>query len=100
MVLRQSINLTINHTGTFGLNLLRIKASNWCRTRNSIFCQLVDAFVKSIHSFPSEVWGFGKCKKRINHLELCKTFLSLVFNFNMGGRYPLNILGYTRIIKF
>ena len=72
-----------------------------------VMCQLFDAFVGSILSYSSEVWGFGKCKsiERI-HLKFCKTILKVKSSTcSLGvygdlGRYPLYIQRYVRIIKF
>ena len=113
------LGTVFNYTGTFALNQETlvgkgIKALN-CLLYNTkkyclkpkVMCQLFDAFVGSILSFSSEIWGFGKSKEveRI-HLKFCKTLLKVKSSTcNMAvygelGRYPLYVSRYVRIIKF
>jgi len=70
-------------------------------------CQLFDAFVGSILSYSSEVWGYTKSKEieRVN-LKFCKRILNIRINSSSIGvygelaRYPLYIQRYYRIIKY
>ena len=113
------LGTVFNYTGTFALNQemligkgLRAMNCLLFNTKNysltpKVMCQLFDAFVGSILSYSSEVWGFGKCKsiERI-HLKFCKTILKVKSSTcSLGvygdlGRYPLYIQRYVRIIKF
>ena len=113
------LGTVFNYTGTFALNQemligkgLRAMNCLLFNTRTysltpKVMCQLFDAFVGSILSYSSEVWGFGKCKsiERI-HLKFCKTILKVKSSTcSLGvygdlGRYPLYIQRYVRIIKF
>ena len=113
------LGTVFNYTGTFALNQEMLigkglRAMN-CLLSNTrgyhlspkVMCQLFDAFVGSILSLTSEVWGFGNCKsiERI-HLKFCKTILKVRSSTcSLGvygdlGRYPLYIQRYVRIIKF
>ena len=92
--------------GLKALNCLLYNTKKYC-LKPKVLCQLFDAFVRSILSFSSEVWGFGKCKEiETIHLKFCKTLLKVKSSTcNMGvygelGRYPLYISRYARIIKF
>ena len=71
----------------------------------TILCQLFDAFVGSILSYSSEVWGYTKSKEieRV-HLKYCKCILNIMNSCSIGvygelARYPLYIQRYYRIIK-
>ena len=97
---------TLVGKGLKALNSLLYNTKKYC-LKPKVLCQLFDAFVCSILSFSSQVWGFGKCKEieRI-HLKFCKTLLKVKSSTcNMGvygelGRYLLYISRYARIIKF
>ena len=79
-----------NYTGSFCLNIQQLvgkalKALNVlminCRKYNmkpKILCQLFDAFVGSILSYASEVWGYSKSNEieRI-HLTFCKQIVKV-----------------------
>ena len=73
----------------------------------NVLCQLFDAFVGSILSYSSEVWGYTKSKEieRV-HLKFCKRILNIRMNSCFIGvygelaRYPLYIQRYYRIIKY
>ena len=108
-----------NYTGSFCLNIQQLvgkalKALNVlminCRKYNmkpKIKCQLFDAFVGSILSYASEIWGYSKSKEieRI-HLKFCKQILkvrnttSSMAVYGELGRYPLFISRYIKIIKY
>ena len=73
----------------------------------NILCQLFDAFVGSILSYSSEVWGFTKSNEIEKvHLKFCKRILNVRLNASSAGiygelsRYPLYIQRYYRIIKY
>ena len=113
------LGTVFNYTGNFALNQEHLvekalKAMNVllinCRKlklKPKIACQLFDAFVGSILSYSSEIWGYSKSKEieRI-HLKFCKAILNVRTNTsNAGiygelGRYPLYISRYIRIIKY
>ena len=73
----------------------------------NVLCQLFDAFVGSILSYSSEVWGHTKSKEieRV-HLKFCKLILNIRMNscsigvYGELARYPLYIQWYYRIIKY
>jgi len=73
----------------------------------NVLCQLFDAFVGSILSYSSEVWGYTKSKEieRV-HLKFCKRILNIRINscaigvYGELARYPLYIQRYYRIIKY
>ena len=104
------LGTVFNYTGTFALYQEKLMEKNLramnCllfNTRNysltpKVMCQLFDAFVGSILSYMSEVWGFGRIhKKAIGriHLKFCKTILKVKSSIcSLGvcgdlGRYPL-----------
>ena len=72
-----------------------------------VLCQLFDAFVGSILSYGSEIWGYTKSKEieRI-HLKFCKRLLNVPTNtctaavYGELGRYPLFINRYVRILNY
>ena len=76
-------------------------------SKSNILCQLFDAFVGSILSYASEIWGYSKSKEieRI-HLKFCKQILkvrnttSSMAVYGELGRYPLFISRYIKIIKY
>ena len=113
------LGTVFNYTGSFGLNIQQLvgkalKALNVlminCRKYNmkpKILCQLFDAFVGSILSYASQIWGYSKSKEieRI-HLKFCKHILkvrnstSTMAVYGELGRYPLYISRYIKIVKY
>ena len=79
----------------------------YCITVNepNVLCQLFDAFVGSILSYSSEVWGYTKSKE-IERVHLSKRILNIRMNscsigvYGELARYPLYIQWYCRIIKY
>jgi len=73
-----------------------------------MFCvKLFDAFVGSILSYSSEVWGYTKSKEKERvHLKFCKRILNIRMNscsigvYGELARYHLYIQRYHRIIKY
>ena len=72
-------------------------------------CQLFDAFVGSVLSYGSEIWGFSKSKEteRIHrYLNFGKRILKVKSTTSNGGiygeleRYPLYIKRYVRLIRY
>ena len=113
------LGTVFNYTGTFArnqehlvgkslkaLNILLINCRK-LKLKPKIACQLFDAFVGSILSYSSEIWGNSKSKEieRI-HMKFCKAILNVRTNTsNAGvygelGRYPLYISRYVRILKY
>lgn len=113
------LGVVFNYTGSFTLNqevlagkglkalnilLMKVRTYN---LKPKTMCQLFDAFVGSILSYGSEVWGFSKSKEieRI-HLKFCKRILKVKLSTsNAGiygelGRYPLYITRYVRILRY
>ena len=73
----------------------------------NVLCQLFGAFVGSILSYSSDVWGYTKSKERERvHLKFCKRILNIRMNscyigvYGVLARYPLYIKRYYRIIKY
>ena len=92
--------------GLKALNILLFKLRQ-LRIKPSTACQLFDAFVGSILSYGSEIWGITKSKEieRI-HLKFLKSILCVKSSTsNMAvygelGRFPLYISRYVRVIKY
>ena len=108
-----------NYTGTFSLNQehlvgkalksLNVLMANCYKfdLKPNILCQLFDAFVGSVLSYGSEIWGFGKSKtiERV-HLKFCKRLLNVrqtsCNNAIYGelGRFPLYVMRYVKIVNY
>ena len=83
---------------------------SFCRNHDftpKLYCQLFDAFVGSVLSYSSEVWGFRNCRSIENiHIKFCKYILNVRRTTSNAGiygeldRYPLYITYYTKIIKY
>ena len=84
MVFRKRGRLKIDEKWTYsGLNVEVVDSFNYLGTvfkyngnfALTVLCQLFDAFVGSILSYSSEVWGYTKSKEieRV-HLNFCKRF--------------------------
>ena len=92
--------------GLKALNVLLFKLRQ-LRIKPSTACQLVDAFVGSILSYGSEIWGITKSKEieRI-HLKFLKYILCLkASTSNMAvfvelSRFPLYISRCVHVIKY
>ena len=88
------------------LNALLINCFKF-KLPTSTLCQLFDAFVGSVLSYASEIWGYSKSKaiERI-HLKFCKRILQVKSSTNFMavygelGRYPLYISRYIKMIKY
>ena len=92
--------------GLKALNILLFKLRQ-LRIKPSTACQLFDAFVGSILSYGSEIWGITKSKEIEKiHLKFLKSILcvkSSTSNMAVYGeldRFPLYISRYVRVIKY
>ena len=101
-VFKYNGNFALNYDFIIGkaLKALNVILYNCKRypMKPTILCQLFDAFVGSILSYSSEVWGFTKSKEieRV-HLNFCKRILNIRMNscsigvYGELARYPLYI---------
>ena len=112
-VFKYNGNFALNNDFIIGkslkaLNVLLYNCKRYPMKPN-VLCQLFDAFVGSIWSYSSEVWGYTKSKEKERvHLKFCKRILNIRMNscsigvYGEPARYPLYIQWYyrNRIIQY
>ena len=106
-----SLGTVFNYTGTFALNqetlvgkglkalnILLYNTKKYC-LKPKVMCQLFDAFVGSVLSFSSEIWGLGKSKEveRIHPKVLQNITQGQVFNLQHGCLWRARTLSIIRL---